>query len=283
MIFFSIFTNYSKYSQLGFQYTFSIILCLIILFIIKFKKKNVSFKDYFCIILFTVSLIVYSLTFDFIPLDKIGISFIKKVTQVLQFRFRLFLIVVPFISISVPYIVSLLINNKTIKKILFFILILFSFISSISYIGSVNSEKKLNFVPIYIWNMDYFLTGTKSQNEFDYNFKAIVYNEDLRISNEVYKNNYCYLDYKTLNNGSDYYIDLPLFNYPVYKAYDENKNELKIENGENNLIRININKPKGSIEVVYKEPLFWQIGNIISLFFIIYLLFSVIFRKKFKT
>ncbi len=117
--------------------TIFIVTCVIMLFFIilmflkffdknkfmKFKQKLNQYSKFNVSILFIViAMIFLLLTFDFIPLDKINISIIKNMINVLQFRFRLNLVIVPLLSFSFPYFLFIIfdfiynyINNNTIQ------------------------------------------------------------------------------------------------------------------------------------------------------------------------
>ncbi|MCD7805952.1 MAG: hypothetical protein LUH19_01270 [Lachnospiraceae bacterium] len=62
------------------------------------------------------------------------------------------------------------------------------------------------------------------------------------------------------------FVDIPLFNYDNYVAYDTQTGEtISITNGSNNRIRLNIPADySGTIEVKYLIPLLWKIAGAVS-------------------
>lgn len=71
----------------------------------------------------------------------------------------------------------------------------------------------------------------------------------------------------TYTNSSDRtsYVDLPVHAYENYHAYDGNRNELTLEQGENNTIRVLIPPlSEGSVSLEYKVPFLWRVCEIIS-------------------
>lgn len=72
------------------------------------------------------------------------------------------------------------------------------------------------------------------------------------------------LTYTNAGNQASY-VDLPLHAYENYHAYDESCNELALELGENNTVRVPIPPlSEGSVSLEYKVPLLWRVCEIIS-------------------
>ena len=61
-------------------------------------------------------------------------------------------------------------------------------------------------------------------------------------------------------------IDIPKYNYPYYKAFDDSGNELAISNGINNRICVSVESSyNGDVTVKFVEPIIWRIAEVISL------------------
>ena len=82
------------------------------------------------------------------------------------------------------------------------------------------------------------------------------------------------IDYSN-NNKTDTYIEVPLFNYKGYKA-----NGATISDGNNGLIRINLNNEKGHIKVFFDMTTVQKISYIISLVTILLTLSYLIYKKR---
>jgi len=93
--------------------------------------------------------------------------------------------------------------------------------------------------------------------------KAIAY-DDVIIQGENYINNGYEL---TVENGAQTgYIDIPLFNYVGYDAYDNAGNRIDIMDGDNHKIQLCVPAGfNGSIRINYKEPILWRIAELASL------------------
>ncbi|MBO7599717.1 MAG: hypothetical protein J6S95_01025, partial [Lachnospiraceae bacterium] len=81
------------------------------------------------------------------------------------------------------------------------------------------------------------------------------------------------------NPGDASFVEIPKLNYKGYRAFDEDKNPLSIENGYLNLINVVVPKGyEGNITVKFVQPLSWRISQLISLAGII--LIIVYIRKR---
>ena len=281
--FFTINPSNQTVTTLGFQYSIAIILCIISLVLFFKKKEKLKKREQFLFVLFLISIIVYLLTFDFVSFDAIRQTKFRIFIEVLQFRFRLFLLVLPLIAISVPILIQNLLLSNKLKKIFYGLIVFSSLLTSSLYINNIFQNSYFNsMITLKAWNLDYYLTGTESKAGYLYDYNLVIHNQNIKTSNLNIKPNYVYTDYEVVFDENDtkdsYSIDFPLFNYPVYKVYDENHNIIEHSTGVNNLIRVPLTKNKGSIEIIYKEPLFWVIGNIISLIIILSLLLFGIYN-----
>ena len=98
-------------------------------------------------------------------------------------------------------------------------------------------------------------------------------NEDLIVS---YKKKGTNIKIKYENNlKKDTYIEIPLFNYLGYKV-----DGAKIENGDNNKIRLLLDKEKGNIEVKYVGTNIQKVSYIVSSITFIGLIIYIIIEKR---
>ena len=87
--------------------------------------------------------------------------------------------------------------------------------------------------------------------------------------------------YETENGGT---IDLPVFNYPYYRAEADGGKEIPIESGNNNCIRLSLpTDSKGSVHVQFHTPLLWILSLIISIASILALAGCSYFKRTKKT
>lgn len=71
--------------------------------------------------------------------------------------------------------------------------------------------------------------------------------------------------YEISGSGEGAYIEVPLFYFPGYKGIDHGGNELSLERGRGNLIRVNLTQPSGEFRVFFQEPLLWRAMEAVSL------------------
>ena len=74
--------------------------------------------------------------------------------------------------------------------------------------------------------------------------------------------------YLSIHNTSDTesFVDLPIYDYGNYHAYDESGKEWETHTSEQSLIRITIPANySGTLSIAYKEPLLWRLMELISL------------------
>ncbi len=87
------------------------------------------------------------------------------------------------------------------------------------------------------------------------------------------------------NAGGDGYMEVPLTLYKGYEAiYVEGEKELEITAGYNNAIRVEIPADfLGTVEIAFKEPVYWRIAEVISLLTIISLIgYGILEWKKYS-
>ena len=94
------------------------------------------------------------------------------------------------------------------------------------------------------------------------------------------KKNYLNTDVVCRAEQKDAYIEIPTFYYPGYVAVDDTGDDYKLIRSDNNN-RIRVELPEGfdgTIHVSYKEPLYWRICEMLSLFALIGLIWA--WREK---
>ena len=271
---------------------FVVILILLIAVIIYclVNKKTDFYKDNKLIktsIVFSlIALFVFLICFEFVSFDLIRSTFLKPFIDVLQFRTRFYVIVFPLLCISAPHLIltvgDRLIKNVHINRIIYIVLIAIIFISPFIYVKNFVENTEFSDIPIKKWNLDYTLTGTKSASNFDYDYSLKSSDDSLELSEISISPKKTYVEYEVSGSYENKFIEFPLFNYPVYKVYDEKGNILKSYNGANNLLKVYLNNNKGSMQVLYDEPSSWKVGNILSLITLLFIILAFFPRNFYK-
>ena len=87
-----------------------------------------------------------------------------------------------------------------------------------------------------------------------------------------------HLTYKT----EDGKVDIPVIDYPYYKAFDDNGNTLPVSKGEYGLIRVEVPSGfEGNIDARFVSPVHWRIADIVSVLSVAgSVVFVFLYRKK---
>ena len=90
--------------------------------------------------------------------------------------------------------------------------------------------------------------------------------QEVITNNYVYNNGVTTLEC-TSNSQQQTYVEIPVFNYTHYHAYDmESGDELEITQGTNQCIRVMLPAGfQGKIQVKYVIPVVWYIASVISM------------------
>lgn len=107
--------------------------------------------------------------------------------------------------------------------------------------------------------------------------------EALTVAYYTEENHRFEVECKNLSDESKM-LEFPLINYKGYVAYDAETNEsLEIVNSSNNTLNVKIPKGySGTVKVEFKEPYYWRLSEIISLFSVAVYLFACFGRRKIK-
>ncbi|MCR5420811.1 MAG: sulfatase-like hydrolase/transferase [Lachnospiraceae bacterium] len=84
-------------------------------------------------------------------------------------------------------------------------------------------------------------------------------------------------------HGPEYPMDIlvPKYNYKGYHAYDENGNECELKDGIFDVVSFKLPANyNGKIYIKYIEPLYWRVAEMVSLVYIIYILFRFIINRR---
>lgn len=112
---------------------------------------------------------------------------------------------------------------------------------------------------------EYFYPGT--QNWLTWQEQSPVAYD---VSLGAYKKEYNQITVECRTAEGEGYLELPLYYYPGYVAFDRNAPKMRfaLEKGNNNKIKVTLPKDyAGSVTVEFREPVFWMIARLISLLF----------------
>ena len=250
---------------------FSLVLLLPIRYFI--KKKNISNIELlsFADIFFILGIIAWISTSTIFPWKLIG-----NLVGFIQFPWRLLIIATSFMTVAYTIYFKLL-DNKAIKKYAYCVVILFSCLEIFAYSIQYGIRKiQYNTFPDYVIGTgEYLIYNTDVENFEKQVHKVNTNNPDLIIK---YKKNGTKVDieYKN-NNKQDTYIEIPLFNYLGYSVKGA-----KLENGNNNVIRLLPNEENGKISVRYSGTNVQKISYVISCITMIGLIVYIIIEKREK-
>lgn len=281
------------------SYTIGIIfLCGILLFIYLLTchftqcRKEYHFKPA-CVCFFMGCLTIYMSTclFPWDAIARMGEAMEKLVTP-LQFAWRMSGPATLLLCFVICFVFSVIGNIE--KQQIAGMIIMFCLI-----LHTIN-------VGWYFYDFSYFTEPYRVYDTYELNTMALYSNEYLPtgtdpqeiVDNRIIKDGiYVFEDYEKrginiecyLEVGEDGgYIYFPLNYYKNYKCRDkETLEEFQVKPGINQMLRVEFtDKYSGTIEVFYKEPWYWRMGEIISfitLLGVFYLLYRLIRKNKLKT
>ena len=124
----------------------------------------------------------------------------------------------------------------------------------------ITKEFKLNY-NLFGQN-EYFIHNTNTSKLTENKYETSTQNIKI-ISNEKV-NDKINIEYtSTVDSG---YIEVPLLYYPGYVAKDENGKDLEVTLGNNNVVRVNINKKgDGKIKIEYKQKITYILATLVSI------------------
>ena len=159
---------------------------------------------------------------------------------------------------------SVLLKRASIFVVSVFVLFgtLFGFLQYISY-GRTDFKGPENIDWIHVSNHEYILSGTDIY-DLDRTYQV---SGDASITDFSKDGEKISFSFDAKENA---YVDLPLLNYSHYKAdisgaRDSSVGKIKIQNGNNNRIRIPLPKNvSGRVEVSFHTPVYWVLSYIVS-------------------
>ena len=195
------------------------------------------------------TLILLFISTNLFPWNKLAFAskFLNIFAQI-QYPWRYIGIAIVFLAILLGLILEYFIENEFYSEKIYAVVVAMALVSVAVFVGS--AEDNATRVTKYydtaqldrgagaIGYGEYLIEGTDTSDLFGIN----LYKGDLSA------------------------IDIPKYNYPYYKAFDDSGKELAISNGINNRIRVSVEITyNGDVTVKFVEPILWRIAEIISL------------------
>lgn len=208
------------------------------------------------------SLVLLFVSSNLFPWNKL--AFTSKLGNILaqiQYPWRYIGIAIVFLAILLGLILEYFVENEFYSEKIYAVIIAMALVSTALFIGSAEDNAT-------------GVTKYYDTAQLDRGAGAIGYGEYLIEGTDTSD-----LIAINLYKGDLSAIDIPKYNYPYYKAYDENGNELAISNGINNRICVSVESSyNGDVTVKFVEPILWRIAEVISLLSAISLL--IIYKRK---
>ena len=290
-------------NNLAAAYGLGIIFIVILLFRLKIKENDKILK--FCDISILTGLILLLCMTYFFPW-----KYVETLGEMIQFPSRMEVPVAAFFSVACGIICNYFTKGKlkirksviigiVIWQTVFGVVCLKSCINALIDAHGAESKQEINVTNDFEYDIcDGIYLPSKGNYIYAIleNRKAKYYENDDYIKNEYdmiddlenvkyeYKKADLKIDVNYENNtGQNTYIELPMYYYYGYVAESVNDGSTyKIEQGDNGLIKIYLNKEKDSIKVYYKLTNIQKISIIISLITLIWLIYFIIKRLKNK-
>lgn len=246
---------------------------LILLLPIRFfiKKDKVKEKDLLKLAdtFYILGIIAWIFTTKIFPWNVVGNSL-----SFIQFPWRLLIVTTPFLVFSYCIYFKYLDNKKLLKGIYWFAVIVS--VSEMLLYSVQYGYRKIQyntFPKNEIGTGEYLIYKTNVKDFDKIKHDIVTNNSNMKIDYNK-KGTKVTIKYSN-NNKSNTYIEIPVFNYYGYKA-----SGAKLENGKNNVIRLNIKDTEGTIKVSYKGTNIQKVSYIVSCITLLGLVVYIIKEKR---
>ncbi len=156
--------------------------------------------------------------------------------------------------------------------------IILSGVYSIGYYSRNHLNERVDIDSMFIGaGREYLIFGSDEKDFYD---SPIIC--DGRI--ELLRQNGCHHEYNVIEYTNDTVITLPVLDYKYYYVLDENNKVIDTFSSDHKLISFKLeNGYRGKLVLDFKEPLFWRMGEAISVLTIILLIIGIkvsIWKRK---
>ena len=274
---------------IGIVFTLGIVFFFYIIYAIQpaAQKKYVVFSK----ITMALSLLAIFMSTVYFPYDKLAdfSELFHKYICVIQFPWRFLSIATLLLTFSLCSVFMIVKKNYK-KEYTILLFTIAGLCTIIPYLGYVHSSLNAA-IPFRVYDNEALNYCDIGGAEY-----LPLYSDVSSLSSDAYvcpenvslsdiKRNYLTITMTVNNqNNVESYIELPLFYYKGYTAMDTSGNELSLLPGDNSVIRVSLPANySGTLTVEFKEPLYWRLSEIFSLFvlaaFLIWLNYPLIQKK----
>ena len=235
------------------------------------KKDKIKEKDLLKLAdtFYVLGIIAWVFTTKIFPWSVVGNSL-----SFIQFPWRLLIVTTPFLVFSYCVYFKYLDDKKLLKGIYWFAVIVS--VSEMLLYSVQYGYRKIQhhkFPKNEIGTGEYLIYNTKVDDFDKIKHDVVTNNSNMKIDYNK-KGTKVIIKYSN-NNKSNTYIEIPVFNYYGYKA-----SGAKLENGKNNVIRLNINDTEGAIKVSYKGTNIQKVSYVVSCITLLGLVVYIIKEKR---
>lgn len=272
----------------------SFLFSLIFIIYKKLKGKNIR--------VFILAAILLVISSNLFPWDYlISVSRVFRFVSLIQYPFRFLIIGM----IVLTYLAGVLLNylfsadnllsekkvssantsspvNRVSSEKIFISMLVFAIILSgvysIGYYSRNHLNERVDIDSMFIGaGREYLIFGS---DEKDFDDSPIIC--DGRI--DFLSQNGCHHEYNVIEYTDDTVVTLPVLDYKYYYVFDENNKTIDTFSSDHKLISFKLeNGYRGKLVLDFKEPLFWRMGEAISVLTIILLIIGIkvsIWKRK---
>lgn len=255
----------------------------------KEREAEEKKKEYFAVFLCFLSLLM---TTYFVPYSWIvnKIPILTNVIRSIQFTWR-FLTVA---ALMITYLLCLILQKKWIetnkKKLFVLVLCCLSFAQGLSYMSKCLNEFSVmninyagNVSTYYVSGGEYIPAGCLAAIKKGKYMNHLTYDENEVQIDEWHRDKAAVVVSLTNNTDSESMVEVPLILYKGYHAYADTKEELTIIPGESYRVAVAVPAGfSGSFRVEFKEPWYWRVCELISLFSLVGGIFYMVKGRSWK-
>ena len=260
-------------------------LCLLVAVIYYLGYKKKKEENSFVRVMFYVSLCLLFMTTTLFPWEWLQQYHIVNIfCGTLQFPWRLLSVVTGMLVIVAVTNLEDILTDLNLKKVTF----VFAFVVSLLAFCVWGDAYTTGVSPIIQkgqaastsghigWDNEYFRTGTNlslfDRNQYNTSDGVGIVDYDKSGTNVT-----VYIE--QAKDGD--WVEVPLLNYPGYKAKDDLGNRLEVVDGDNNVVRVVLAEKTSEIYVAYGSMWYLRVAEVVSVITLGYILFTCYkFRKR---
>lgn len=247
------------------------LLIIALITVVAIAIKSIKQDKKWIIALLIFSLLSTYMVLDSFPYEYISehLVFIYKIIGSVQYPMRYNIFATLFFALLGVMIVTQLKEwNKSVANIVMLVIGVISITSwgvlTYQYVENVDSEAVISgaYYGTFTWDRQYLLSDTDREQTKNFD----IYTSDSLQVTENSREDGVYNYYIYNQSSEEGYADLDILMYKGYRAYTDAGEELELEFGANNRVRVDIPAGfDGSITVSYHEPIYWRVSELVSI------------------